>query len=51
MKAELTFTLEIEVFDLVDVEYSIEVEWEEKFPIVAVAALGLALGIPPVLPP
>ena len=51
LKAELSFAVEIELFDLVDVEYTLETEWEQKLPIVAVAALALAIGIPPAIPP
>ena len=50
VKAELALALEIELFDLVDVEYTLETEWEQTLPIVAVAALALAIGIP-ALPP
>ena len=51
VKAELTFAVEIELFDLVDVGYTLETEWEQKLPIVAVAVLALAIGIPPAIPP
>ena len=50
LKAEFTLAFELEIFELVDIEYSLEGEWDVDLPWVAVAGLGLALGFPP-LPP
>jgi hypothetical protein len=47
IRAEFTLAFEIEVFELVDIEYSLEAEWDVNLPSVAVAGLGLALGLPP----
>jgi len=51
LKAELTIAGEVELFELVSIEYSFEAEWEQRLPIVAAAALALAIGIPPIIPP
>jgi hypothetical protein len=52
IKAELELAGEIELFELVDVEYTYEVEWDQKLPMKLVAALAAAIqfGLVP-LPP
>lgn len=54
VRAEFTVAGEVELFSLVDVEYSVETEWDVRLPMKAVAALGLAVGlgfVPVPIPP
>ena len=52
VKAELEVAGEVELFELVDVEYTYEVEWDQKLPMKLIVALAAAIqfGLVP-LPP